>query len=432
MSLPRTPARRNRSVEFQLRCLKCRVQASPYGFTATCPECGGSLDYEYKGRFEGPDLDDNTLWRNFELLPVQDRDSVVSIGEGASKVIEVPECADLLNGAGLFLMMDATRNPTGTFKDREASVILTRCKEAGLDNLVFYSTGNTGRSYVHYAATLGLTTYLFVPEDCYYKQTASIQRNRNNYLILVREQFPHISAYVKKFATMHRLNAVGTWHDRIAAYTTIAYEQFQCLPECTIYAQTIASGMGPIGFVRGHQKLIDLGLEPRARMPRIVCVQSSETNGSFRAYSAGKQRMTEADMHPTIGASDRLFEPTLNSTNPVHNYPALYSAMQEANGAMVDATPEETRKYSRPLVAALENRGIRLRYDLEKSLLIGFTGLVKLAEARTFQKSDRILLLATGRGGNAPDELLTVDASIDPFNDDPADLMRQLTDEHMR
>ena len=97
--------------------------------------------------------------------------NVVSLAKDGSEIVELPELVAVLRGARLFIKMDCARNPTGTFKDREALLVISRCKELVLDNLVFYSTGNTGRSYVHYAATLGLSTYLFIPAEYRYKQT---------------------------------------------------------------------------------------------------------------------------------------------------------------------------------------------------------------------------------------------------------------------
>jgi len=392
-----------------------------------CPACSGKLRYTMSGQFSLPIRDPaapRSIWRYFDLLPLEHRDDVVSLDEGFSEIVELPELSSVLRGARLFLKMDLAQNPTGTFKDREASLIISRCKALGLDRLVFYSTSNTGRAYMHYAAASGLTTYLFLPAECDYKQTATIAKGPNNHLIAVDGEYPRIAPYAKAFAAANGLTLVAPLHDRTEAYATLAYEQAEQMPHCDFFAQTIASGMGPIGFVRGHEHLERLGARPPYGAPRIVCVQSSETNAMSLAFQAGKPVLTEADMPAAFPT--QLYEPTLNSTNPINNYPELVESLQSSNGLMTDVPPAFVDVEGDLLIRALERRGIAPAFDLEKSLLIGYSGLVRLADEGRFQRGDRILLLATGRGPQKTRELVTPDLVIRPSVDDPKDVFARL------
>jgi hypothetical protein len=196
------------------------------------------------------------------------------------------------------------------------------------------------------------------------------------------------------------------------------------MPDCDFFVQTIAGGMGPIGFLRGHQNLVKFRLERKEKIPRIICVQSRETNSMFSVYKAGRTTMIKDDL--PCSPRSPLFEPTLNSTNPVNNYSDLYKCLMESDGIIEDVEPMEVVKESKPLVDALERRNISLRFDLEKSLLIGFAGLVKIAAEGHIGKNDRLLLLGTGRGDNHSDELIPPDAIIKPSVDDPKDLRQRL------
>jgi threonine synthase len=253
-------------------------------------ESGSRLEYIFEGEYNGGIYPEhkNSIWQDFDLLPLQDQSNIVSLGEGASELVEFEELSSILNGAKLYLLMDSEKTPTGTFKDREASLIISRCKELGLDNLVFYSTGNTGRTYTHYAAHVGLTTYFFMPGKCHYKNTRHIKKNANNYIIYVDDYYPQISPYAKRFAQSNGLTAIAPLHDRTEPYATVAYEQFRKLPKCDYFVQTIASGMGPIGFLRGHKNLVKFGLEKPEDVPRIICIQSSEMSVMSRAYNSGR------------------------------------------------------------------------------------------------------------------------------------------------
>jgi threonine synthase len=407
-----------------LHCDRCGDRLQSLAMLNNCPKCSGALQYIFEGRYDGGGSAHSGLWRYFDLLPLRNPENIVSLGEGESEIIEIEELSAILRGAKLFVKLDCTKNPTGTFKDREASVVISRCKELQLNGLVFYSTGNTGRAYTHYAAHVGLTTYFFMPRQCQYKQKAAINKNGNNFIILVDDDYRQIAPYAKRFAAVNGLTAVAPLHDRTESYATVAYEQFHQMPDCDFFVQTIASGMGPIGFLRGHQNLVKFGLERKEKVPRIICVQSRETNSMYRVYRAGRITMTEDDL-PRF-PPDTLFEPTLNSTNPVNNYPDLYKCLTELDGIIEDVDPKEVVKESKPLVDALERRNIYLRFDIEKSLLIGFVGVVKVAAEGSIGRNDRVLLLGTGRGDNRSDNLIPPDAIIKPSVDDPKDLKQRL------
>lgn len=411
----------------RLECGCGEVYAYTRMLTA-CPACNGKLRYAVSGQFSPPSGEAAAargMWRYFDLLPLERRHDIVSMDEGGSAIVELTDVSDALRGARLFLKLDCTQNPTGTFKDREASLIISRCKALGLDHLVFYSTSNTGRSYMHYAAAAGLSTYLFVPAECRYKHTASIRRGPNNHLIAVEAEYPRIAPYAKQFASANGLTLVAPLHDRTEAYATLAYEQFEEMPECEFFAQTIASGMGPIGFLRGHQHLVRLGASSTSMIPRIVCVQSSETNVMSRAYQANKAELADADL--PAAWPDHLFEPTLNSTNPVNNYPELAACLRSTNGLITDVAPSFVTGEAAALSRALARHGITLDFQIEKSLFIGYAGLVRLAAEGQFQRGDRILLLATGRGQAPVRDLFTPDLAIRPSVDDPKDVFARLT-----
>jgi threonine synthase len=413
------------TVTKRLEC-RCGAQFPSTMMLRACSACGGAnLRYTVSGRWAPPAGAPATrrgMWRYADLLPLDRLDDVVSMNEGGSAIVELPAVEPSLRGARLSLMLDAVQNPTGTFKDREASLIISRCRALGLDHLVFYSTSNTGRAYMHYAASIGLTTYLFVPAECRHKLTASISKGPNQSVIAVDGEYPRIAPYAKAFAAANGLTLIAPLHDRTEAYATLAYEQVERMPECDFFAQTIASGMGPIGFLRGHQHLARLGIH--SQVPRIICVQSSETNSMSRAYRAGKPELTEADLPAQWPTG--LFEPTLNSTNPAHNYPELSETLRASNGLITDVPPRFVMAEAPVLMRALEGLDIRLAFDLEKSLLIGYAGLVRLANEGRFERGDRILLLATGRGASPSRDLMPPDLVIRPSADEPKDVYARL------
>jgi hypothetical protein len=265
---------------------------------------------------------------------------------------------------------------------------------------------------------------MFMPRQCHYKNTDFIKKNKNNFIIYVDDHYPQISPYTKTFASVNNLVPIAPMHDRTESYATLAYEQFNLMPDCTYFVQTIASGMGPIGFYKGHLNLVNLGLQQHNRIPKIVCVQSSEVNIMSKAYNQGWEKLTEKDLPAEF--QDDLFEPTLNSTNPVNNYPQLLKTLNENDGIITDVDPQYTMEKGASIVEALKKRGMLLRTDLEKSMLIGYAGIVKLAEQGKFRKGESIMMLGCGRGRDESVNLLSPDAIINPRTTHPAKLYEDL------
>jgi len=413
------------SISLSQKCTngKCKSEFNLDEMLFKCKKCGCSLEYDFEGKYKGGTYSNKDQWKNFDLITLKDQKNIVSLGVGDSKIILLEEARNDLNGANLYIMLDCDKNPTKTFKDREASIIISRCKELGLDNLVFYSTGNTGRSYTHFASQIGLTTFLFMPKQCSYKNTSLIRKNKNNFIIYVDVKYPQISNYAKNFAKINGLNMIAPMHDRTEAYATIAYEQIQKLPECNYFAQTIASGMGPLGFYKGHKNLVKLGVRKSSDIPKIVCIQSSEMNIMAKAYNSGRKEITNDDL-PKIFPDD-LYEPTLNSTNPVNNYPDLYKCLKENDGIITDIDINSIKDNCK-IISYLEAKGIKIQSNIEKSILIGYEGLVKLAKEGKFKQSENILLLGTGRGEDTSSTFIEPDAIISPNREDPTKLYKRL------
>jgi threonine synthase len=389
-----------------------------------CKQCGAKLAYDVEGTWDGKPADRKDLWKNFPVIPLEDPANIVSLGVGDSEILLLDELTDRFGGAKIHLQLDSEKNPTGTFKDREASIILSRCKELGLDNLVFYSTANTGRAYTHFAAQLGLTSYMFMPRQCAYKNTEFIDKKSNNHIIFVDSHYPQIGPFAKAFAKANGLKTIAPMHDRTESYATVAYEQMQKLPGCDFFVQTIASGMGPLGFYKGHLNMVKLGLQTKERIPRVVCVQSGEMNVMSRAYNSGRTELTMDDLPKEF--PEDLYEPTLNSTNPVNNYPDLYKCLKENNGIITDVAPEIVKRDGQAIIDILKRRGYTLRPDLENSLLIEYAGLLKLAAEGTFKEGDVVLMLACGRGRDTTTNLIQPDLVIDPKTADPVDVFKRL------
>jgi threonine synthase len=70
------------------------------------------------------------LWRYEEVLPVQDRRNIVSLGEGGTPLVHAARLGKEIGCAATFIK-DESPNPTGSFKARGQAVAVSRAKELG-------------------------------------------------------------------------------------------------------------------------------------------------------------------------------------------------------------------------------------------------------------------------------------------------------------
>lgn len=386
-----------------------------------CPSCGGGLDFRIKEEFDFRKMlsGRKSMWRYEKLLALKDTKNIVSMSEGHTPIVLLDNVLEEY-GVKLFAKAESC-NPTGTFKDREMSFVISRSKELGQNNLVRYSTGNTGIALTAYAAKAGLNSFFFGPKISEYKLLCPRKTSRNKVILIDGTNYD-VKMYAKRFVQENKLNEIAPFHEQCEANATIAYEQFEQLPEIDYYAQPTASGPGLAGFYRGHQRLVEWGAEKKKSVPAIICVQISEASAAYKAWSSGKETMSEKDIISEY--PKRPFEPTLFSTNPPANYPCLLEAVKKTGGCFTEATPGFVEQQSTEFFGALEAKGIRLNKEAEKSGLLGYAGIIKLIKEGRIKKNKSVLLLITGKGAHVT-KRVKADACISPgYN--PKQLFKKL------
>jgi hypothetical protein len=105
-----------------------------------------------------------TMWRYRELLPVDDDQPIVSLGEGMSPLLACPRLGARL-GVGDLWIKDESQLPTGSFKSRGMAMAITMAHGFGVRRVAVPSAGNAGGAAAAYAARAGIEAFVFMPED---------------------------------------------------------------------------------------------------------------------------------------------------------------------------------------------------------------------------------------------------------------------------
>ncbi len=105
------------------------------------------------------------MWRYRELLPLEGAPTV-GLPTGFTPLVPAPRLAKRLGLSGeLFIKNDAVNFPTLSFKDRVVAVALSRAKELGIQTVACASTGNLANSVAAHASSVGLDSFVFIPQD---------------------------------------------------------------------------------------------------------------------------------------------------------------------------------------------------------------------------------------------------------------------------
>ena len=119
-----------------------------------CSECSAPLQVQYrpKGDQTGPGAP----------TPLRDERAAITLGEGDTPSVRLRSVGQLLGIRNLYGKLELT-NPTGSFKDRGSSVMVSVAREQGVLELVEDSSGNAGASVAAYAARAGIRAHIFAP-----------------------------------------------------------------------------------------------------------------------------------------------------------------------------------------------------------------------------------------------------------------------------
>jgi threonine synthase len=152
-----------------LTCHLCGASYPPEALWV-CTECLGPLevsyDYDAIRQVISRELIASrppSLWRYRELLPVEEPRT--GFHSGFTPLVRATRLARELGVAELYIKDDSVNHPTFSYKDRVVSVAATRCLELGFPVFGCASTGNLAGSVAAHAARLGLSCYVFIPND---------------------------------------------------------------------------------------------------------------------------------------------------------------------------------------------------------------------------------------------------------------------------
>jgi len=104
------------------------------------------------------------MWRYLSSLPLNSGGNIATLGEGNTALVPSLRLGSALGLQQLCFKLES-QNPTGSYKDRFASLAISLMREEGRTKILATSSGNTGSALAAYAARFGLDLELYVLEN---------------------------------------------------------------------------------------------------------------------------------------------------------------------------------------------------------------------------------------------------------------------------
>ena len=327
----------------------------------------------------------SSLWRYADLLPIDEPEHAVTLGEGWTPILPMPRLGEAL-GCTRLSAKDEGRNPSGTFKDRGASVAVTRLRELGVSTVVHNSSGNAGGAWALYSARAGLRCVNLLPTDV---MAASLRQSTLSGADTVLFQGPwqEAGSAVTKAARENGWFNAGTLKEphRLEGKKTMGLEiaeQFSWrLPDAIVYPT--GGGLGIIAIYKAFKELQALGWVDSGPLPKLVVTQYEGCAPIVRAFAAG------AD-HADVWTDLDVLPGGLKSPGPPGDR-AVLALLRETGGSAISVSSEEA--------VAATTKTAQLEGLLpcpEAGTTVA--GLERALERRLVARDANIVLMLTGSG----------------------------------
>ncbi|MEE8421004.1 MAG: threonine synthase [Dehalococcoidales bacterium] len=365
----------------QLVCRRCRA-AYPLDEPRWQCDCGSVLDIEFRPVFDLARIRQRkpTLWRYREAIPIRNDAAIVSFDEGFTPL--VPEDFD---GRRVFIKQDQLF-PTGSFKDRGASVLVSKLKELGIREVVEDSSGNAGAAIAAYCARAEINCRIFVPEKTSTAKMSQIQLYGAGLSRIAGTREDTAAAALK--AARHTYYASHVWNPFFFQGTkTFAFEVCEQLGWKSPDAVVLPAGNGTlvIGAHIGFNELQDAGIIDK--VPAIIAVQAENCAPLHKAFRENRAQIPLIEKRETIAEGIAIAAPVRGGQ--------VIEAVRRSNGDFIVVSDSEIEQ-------ALREMGGR-GYFIEPTAAAAIAGLKKyLPES---DPDGVIVSLVTGHGLKTTDKI---------------------------
>ncbi len=316
----------------------------------------------------------NSLWRYRAALPFQPTDPI-TLGEGTTPLLRRS-----FHGAPALVKCEWLM-PTGSFKDRGASVMLSLLRAQGVTAVLEDSSGNGGAAIAAYAAAGGMQATIMAPASTSPAKLVQVRAHGATLELIPGTRQDTADAAMRRAETI--FYASHNWHPFFLHGTkTLAYELWEDLgfraPDNVI--TPCGAGSNVLGCEIGFAELQRAG--EIAAIPRIFAVQPANCAPIAAAFLAGADTQVPTEIQPTIAEGTAIAQPI--------RLREVLGVLRETRGGAVTLTEQEIARATTDLA----QQGLYV----EPTAAQPVAAFAKLLRAGTITPEQTTVLVLTGSG----------------------------------
>ena len=315
-----------------------------------------------------------SIWRYREAFPIK-IDNPVTMGEGCT-----PLHRSSFDGLPCSFKLEWF-SPTGSFKDRGTSVMLSMLKEMGINEVLEDSSGNGGASIAGYGAAASMKVTVCVPASTSPAKIAQINAYGAEIIRVPGPREATEQAAIEKASGI--FYASHNWHPFFLQGTkTIGYEIWEDLgfkiPDNIVIPASAGSNL--LGVYLAFKELIESG--EISRLPKLFVSQPANCAPLHAAFQADADDHILTEFGTTVAEGTAIKRPL--------RIKEMLQALRESGGGTVTVEEDEIISASR----CLAQQGL----FVEPTTAHAAAGMSKLYQQGLISKSDETVVILTGSG----------------------------------
>jgi threonine synthase len=348
--------------------------------------CHGPLNWDGPASFSRAEIinSEPSLWRYATSLPV-DISTAVRLGESITPLLDAE-----FDGRNVQWKLDYLM-PTGSFKDRGSTVLLTHLRSARVDKAIEDSSGNAAASIAAYAARAGIACSIFAPATASrgkLVQTAAyggavhwIDGSRDDVAQAAIDAATNdeTASYASHNWHPFFIEGVKTW-----AFEVWEQLGFRAPDEIVV---PVGGGSMLLGAFRAFEQLRAGG--EIDRLPRLFAAQAAACAPIDAAFKGGREDVQPFEKQPTIAEGAAIGPPVRGRE--------LLAAIRATNGGTVAVTEAE--------IAAAQRDLARKGIYVEPTSAVAAAGLRSLGRRNELSSEGTTVVMLSGSGLKATETI---------------------------
>lgn len=315
-----------------------------------------------------------SIWRYQAAFPAKIAHPV-SLGEGCT-----PLHRSEFDGVPCAFKLEWI-SPTGSFKDRGASVMISWLKQQGITSVLEDSSGNGGAAIAGYGAAAGMAVKVFVPGST---SPQKIVQAKAYGADIVTVPGPREATEAAAIAMASDIfYASHNWHPFFLQGTkTLGYEIWEDLgfrvPDNIIIPASAGSNL--LGCYTAFCELVASG--EIERLPRLFVSQPANCAPLHASFQAGADDYIDTDFAPTIAEGTAIKRPI--------RMKQMLQALRASKGGTISVDEQQ--------IIAASLKLARQGLYVEPTSAHAAAGLSKLHQQGLISPTDETVVILTGTG----------------------------------